>query len=128
MLNRCPGACPLITATIKDYKLMFSNVLHIEPAKGEEVIGALYSVTDLDTKQLDLYEGYPQMYNRKTIETVEGIECFFYYMNNPNEKPPSREYYYTVKQGFKDWNLDMEYLDEALEQSYETEFYSEVAK
>jgi gamma-glutamylcyclotransferase (GGCT)/AIG2-like uncharacterized protein YtfP len=67
MLKRCPDAKPKFKATLPDHKLIFAGrsrrwnggVASIKPAKGEEVVGAIYEISEQCLSSLDIYEGCP---------------------------------------------------------------------
>lgn len=48
------------------------------------IIGDLFEITNKDLPhRLDNYEGYPQMYDRKKVTTLDGIEAWVYTFNYP---------------------------------------------
>ena len=72
MSLRCPGAKPVGTAEIKDYRLLFKGsmtgaYLTIEPSKGHSVPVAVWAVSAAHEEALDRYEGFPSFYYKKEM-------------------------------------------------------------
>jgi gamma-glutamylcyclotransferase (GGCT)/AIG2-like uncharacterized protein YtfP len=118
MAERCPEAKPKFTATLPNWKLIFtgwSREWHggkasIKPHKGEKVSGAVYEVTEKDLKLLDKYEGYPDVYNRINVvvftDAGDAIKATTYVKVQQSEATkPSQEYLATIRQGYEDWGL-----------------------
>lgn len=127
MSQRCPDAQPKFTATLPDYKLVFAGwsrrrhggVATIKPCKAEEVIGAIYEISERCLRSLDGYEGYPTVYTRMDADVfTEGdatIKAITYLMKEPAvEARPSREYLEVIRQGYQDWGLSQAALEKAL--------------
>ena len=76
-----------------------------------------------DEKRLDLYEGYPNYYFKRTVPvTMEGriIRGMAYIMDLKQDFGlPSSSYFYTVERGYHDCGLDTHVLDQALKHSWE---------
>ena len=95
MMNRCPGAKPLGTAVIENYRLLFKgsksgSYLTIEPEEGSYVPVAVWAVTATDEQRLDFYEGYPTFYYKKVMlvtykgilsGTIRTVNAFVYIMH-----------------------------------------------
>ena len=54
----------------------------VVPEIGEYVIGELWEVESLEN--LDILEGYPELYNRKVVKTQSGYDAWVYYMSTIN--------------------------------------------
>jgi len=132
MRMRCPGAKPLGTAVIEDYRLLFKGsktgaYLTIEPAAGHYVPVAVWQVTESDEKALDRYEGYPTFYYKADLKiTYKGIisnqvrtcRAFVYIMHEDRSIGiPSTYYVSTCAQGYLDFDFDDGLLMEAYEYS-----------
>lgn len=132
MAHRCPTAKVVGTGIIKDYRLMFKgsktgSYLTIEPAKGFEVPVAVWSVTPLDEKNLDFYEGYPRFYYktdmRIAVRDFESCEvhkrtAFVYIMHEDHQLGrPSRGYMEVCTNGYEDFGFDYKILKEAYKYS-----------
>ncbi len=118
MQERCPGFEPLVTATLPNYKLVFTGwsrqwrggVATIKASKGDKVKGAVYEGTDKDLQCLDRYEGYPGSYNRMNVivfdEDGRAIQAITYIKAGQIEEgAPSKEYALIIKQGYIDWGM-----------------------
>ena len=127
MLARCPGAIPIATAVLHDYRLTYRGasrnygVANIEPAEGHEVLGALYEIDERDLAALDRYEGYPTLYYRDDItvvakgEEVNGdTKAFAYFMDPAKYRPsaPATTYFHTIWKGYNDWSLPTRRLEQ----------------
>ena len=122
MKKRCPGSVPLMRVKLEDYQLVFNRVATIEPASGKTVWGALYQVTPTDIRELDKYEGYPQLYRKETVmlEDDQGQfhEAFVYLLNREGQQPPPEHYFKTIEAGFNHWKLPTAPLDDAYDRSF----------
>ena len=128
MLFRCPNAKPVVKMVLPNYRLVFRGVADIEPAKGEEVQGAIWTITDKCEKALDRFEGFPHLYRKEyfTIKMTGQLaedfgktaDVMYYTMNSREYDFPTQGYYSTIYQGYKDWNLDIDSLDTATQLYY----------
>ena len=120
MSLRCPSAKVIGTGIVKDYRLTFRGnsrgVANIEPHKGTTVPVVLWEITEACEEALDVYEGYPSLYEKKTIEveTDNKIQkAMVYVMAKKYETMPAipTSYYLgTIAQGYTDNGLDLEIL------------------
>ena len=132
MSRRCPTARPLGTATLEGWTLLFKgsktgSYLTIEPKEGSSVPVAVWEVSEIDEKYLDVYEGYPHFYYKKEIELpITGIrsgkvrqrKAFVYIMHE--ERPlgiPSNMYMQTCMEGYFNFGFQYEILWEAYDYS-----------
>ncbi len=126
MAYRCPHSKVLGTAEIKDYELEFRGVATIVPSKGESVPVLIWELDNRDLPTLNKYEGYPSFYRQEKMafemdgKTYEGMA---YLMNRGTFSPPSQQYYNTILQGYRENVLDEKYLQTALENSQQLEYY-----
>ena len=71
MAYRCPKAEVVETVRLEGYRLTFaaagSGLATIFPEEGSHVDGVLWSLTGDCEKSLDLYEGYPDFYDKQEI-------------------------------------------------------------
>ena len=118
MKERCPDSKPMFVVTLHNYKLVFvgwsrqwrGGIASIKPFRGEQVLGAIYEVSERDLRQLDRYEGYPHTCTRVNVavtnEFGERIEAVTYIKAGQlEETQPSTEYLSAVQQGYKDWEI-----------------------
>lgn len=121
MKLRCPNAELVDTGIIKDYRLIFRRVADImyDPYCDEHVEIGIWKITDQCLEALDVYEGYPSLYRRETLEaesnsgwgTWQGIT---YLMNSNSYALPSPDYYGAIEQGYADCDLDFSKLQQGL--------------
>ena len=78
---------------------------------------------------MDLYEGYPEFYRKEIVKipvtkfkaanssVTEEIEGMIYLMNDGYKFAcPTNDYIRTCLSGYKDFSLDTDYLDKAIEE------------
>jgi gamma-glutamylcyclotransferase (GGCT)/AIG2-like uncharacterized protein YtfP len=115
MVSRCPQALDLGTAYLQDYKMVFKYHADMIQSPGTEAPGVLWSITPDCLEALDILEGYPVYYLRKTVEvcTEEGklVDALMYYMP-PGERlrEPSAGYYDLVLQGYDQHGIPEHHL------------------
>jgi len=116
--ERCPDAKPRFTATLPNFKLIFTGwsrqwrggVASIKPLRGEKVMGGVYEISERDLRFLDKQEGYPSIYNRIEVvvfpEDGEPVKALTYIKAEQSEETkPSMEYVVTIQQGYRDWGI-----------------------
>lgn len=130
MCLRCPNAIYVGKATIPDYQLLFKgsgsgNYLTIEPKKGFDVPVLVWEITQSDEGRLDVYEGYPGFYYKKTFQVdlltlTDGskmgtIEAEAYIMHeNRKLGAPSLHYLDVCFAGYNLFGFDLGYLRDAV--------------
>ncbi len=128
MKFRCPDALLVGVGEIPNYQLLFRGgmnaVATIEPLKGERVPFGLWKISDRDELALDRYEGFPTLYYKKNfMMQIQGKEAeAMAYIMDPRYEigVPSKTYYQTILQGYKDCGLDCQVLDDAVQKSTDT--------
>ena len=86
----------------------------IEQKKNSIVQGALFEISKIDEKKLDVYEDYPTIY-KKYYFTYYGQKIMTYTMTKKTLfTSPSQRYLNIIKRGYKDCKLDKSYLKKAL--------------
>lgn len=124
MRRRCPTARPLGKFMFRDARLVFRSVADLEFVPGAQTPCALWSVGPDDEHALDGYEGIASGVYFKTREITLEYQgkrrpSLLYLMNSDAIYPPSRYYVDIIRQGYRDFNLDQSYLDDAIRRSYE---------
>lgn len=133
MFGRCSGAKFLGTGVIENYALQFKGSPYgahatIAPQEGASVPVGIWRITKRDEKSLDMYEGYHEKgycyYDKEQIpvKTENGMQIggMVYIMDKTKDFGcPTKGYYYTVLQGYRDCGLDTEVLEKALKESME---------
>lgn len=129
MSFRCPNSKVIGTGKLNGWKLVFN--FHADIIKGKEKDEVPVVVWDInnknDWKTLDMYEGCPSYYVKEMVEVAldngENKEAIVYVMTD-NRKgicPPSKSYFDGIISGCIDNGINVGYLYDALEYSYEHE-------
>ena len=111
---RCVGSKYLKAFFLKGYKLSFCHpnesnkfgYANIIIKKGSEVPGAIWEITKKHEKILDRYEGFPNIYQKEYFY-LDGKKIMFYIMNKYFFKKPPKSYIDTIKEGYKDCNMEL---------------------
>lgn len=130
MSRRCPAASPMATVTLRDYKLTFcgngrAGVANVEPDAGSCVVGGLWRITPSCLDALDIYEGYPRLYDRVAVDVHDNESGAVYgaivyiMVNDPPLSLPSRYYFDVIREGYDDFNLDESTLYGTVRRQYE---------
>ncbi len=123
MKEKCPFYKVIGRMFLYNYTLSFKGeeigFLTIEPKEGSVVPIGIFKVNKLFIKNLDMYEDYPYLYNKKEIEfelygkLVKGL---IYIINDDFDYAMPNDYYFNCcKVGYNDFNFDDSYLKEALD-------------
>ena len=115
---RCIGSKYLKTIFLKNYKLSFCHpnklnkygYANIIKKKGSKVPGAIWKITKKHEKILDQYEEFPNSYQKKYF-FWNGKKIMFYIMNKWFIKKPPESYINTIKEGYKNCNIDIKYTN-----------------
>jgi len=115
---RCIGSKYLKTIFLKNYKLSFCHpnklnkygYANIIKTKGSKVPGAIWKITKKHEKILDQYEEFPNSYQKKYF-FWNGKKIMFYIMNKWFIKNPPVSYINTIKEGYKNCNIDIKYTN-----------------
>ena len=127
MRYRCPTAKRIGTAMLTGYELTFCGVATIAPKEGAAVPVLAWELQLQDEKNLDRYEGYPNLYHKKIFEIeVDGepYKAMAYVMNSVQIDPPPRSYFLGIYKGYLANGMDTTYLTDALIRAYQHETVS----
>jgi len=124
MVKRCPTAKLLGESTLRNHRLVFRGshaaaVANIEPAKGCSVPVLVWNITLVDEAALDLYEGFPHLYEKQQVKIrLDGmlVSCMAYVMRG--DRPlgkPSAFYYSTLLEGYREAGFDPNILKAAVQ-------------
>ena len=117
MKRRCKDSKFIKKINLKGYTLNFRSkyrAADIEKKNNSIVPGGLYEISKSDEKKLDIYEDYPVLY-KKYYFTYYGKKVMTYTMVNKTIfRYPTERYLNVVKRGYKDCDLDKDYLFKAL--------------
>ena len=117
MKKRCKDSVFLKKINLKNFKLTFRSkyrAADIEYKKGSLVPGGMFEISKSDERKLDVYEDYPILY-KKHYFYHHGKKVMTYIMVKKTLFTfPREKYLNIIKQGYKDCNLDKQFLLEAL--------------
>lgn len=122
MAMRCPKAGFMGPAKLHNHKFRFAGHADITQCDGEHVDGALWLITEQCLHELDLLEGYPRYYNRKTVTVDCGPTKFVawtYYMNTGSLAMPIKYYWDCVLEGYMDHDISVDQLYRALDEVHQ---------
>ena len=117
MKRRCKDSVFLKKYELKGYKLNFRSkyrAADIEKSKNSFVPGALFEISKSDEKKLDVYEDYPILYKKLYFSYYSKRVMTYIMVNKTEFRYPTERYLNVVKQGYKDCNLNTDYLINAL--------------
>ena len=117
MKRRCKDSFFIKKINLNNFRLTFRSkyrAADIEPRKNCIVPGGLFEISKSDEKKLDIYEDYPVLY-KKYYFTYYGKKVMTYTMVNKTIfRYPTERYLNVVKKGYKDCDLNKDYLFKAL--------------
>jgi hypothetical protein len=129
MAKRCPGSELIENGVIEEYDLRFKGMqgnahATIEESEGDEVPVAIWRITDSDERNLDVYEGFPNYYSKKSVvvrmHDGEDVTGMTYIMDTSLPYGiPSEAYVDTVFEGYLNCGLSLTYLMDSVEKSAE---------
>jgi len=117
MKRRCKDSIFLKKYELKGYKLIFRSkykVADIEKKSLSSVPRALFEISKVDEKKLDIYEDFPILYKKLYFKYYNKKVMTYIMTNKTKFKYPSEKYLNVIKQGYKDCKLDKKYLFKAL--------------
>ena len=115
MSRLCPRAVPIFKFKDKrinniiGWRLIFNKFATIIPNKFSYVPVGIWKITKKCEKILDDYEQFPQIYKKKYIY-FGSCKAMIYVMKSKKCLKPSRKYFEEILDGYKDFNLDINYL------------------
>lgn len=126
MAQRCPTAKVVGASEVKDYALLFRGgrkgaVATIEPQEGVSVPVLLWEITPKDEAALDMYEGYPSLYEKRTLDLElddKSVSAMVYVMTPGHQLGfPSDYYYDVIMEGYKTAGFDTDVLGAAVDRT-----------
>lgn len=135
MRGRCPSAKFCAIAVLPDHRLAFTRrskcrdcgVADVVPAKGHNVWGVVYEISEQDIGSLDKSEGYrpgraENAYDRrehkvfKSDDEQSALRVLIYFANQQENPPlPNQEYKDQILKGARFWQLPRGYIRDVLE-------------
>lgn len=123
MRKRCPKAKSLGVVTLPNHSLAFKGVCDAVQTPHKDMKCALWSISKDCEKSLDALEGYPFMYDKKQVtvrHNNQKIHAMIYYMTpGATLGLPGKSYLDMVTAGYKDHDMDIDQIYEALETVYD---------
>lgn len=129
MVYRCPDASVVGPVVLEGWELLFrsnsrgNGVATIAPCEGGRVHGLLWRITPECEQSLDIYEGYPNLYDKTEVtvrdRTGQEFVVMAYEMTNLWREPsvPSIYYYQVILEGYRQNGLPTAALKRAWEHS-----------
>tara|TARA_B110000046_G_C12856316_1_gene339858 strand:- start:75 stop:470 length:396 start_codon:yes stop_codon:yes gene_type:complete len=115
MKRRCKDSIFIKKIGLKDFKLTFRNMYaDIEHKKNSNVQGALFQISKIDEKKLDVYEDYPIVYKKYYFTYYKKKVMTYTMAKKTSFTFPTERYLNIIRRGYKDCNLDKSYLKQAL--------------
>tara|TARA_B100000795_G_scaffold20706_1_gene13818 strand:+ start:56 stop:451 length:396 start_codon:yes stop_codon:yes gene_type:complete len=115
MKRRCKDSIFLKKINLKDFRLTFRNMYaDIEPKKNSLVQGALFKISKIDQKKLDVYEDYPIVYKKYYFTYYEKKIMTYTMVKKTLFTYPTERYLNVIKRGYKDCRLNIKALKIAL--------------
>ena len=117
MKRRCPKCRFIKKIILHNYSLSFRSkygAADIEKKMGGKVYGALYLITKVAEKRLDIYEEYPTLYKKMYFKYDNKKVMTYIMVKKTKLVPPTTRYLNIIKQGYKDCKLNMKSLNVAL--------------
>lgn len=118
MSMRCPGARSMGRAVLPEHKFEFKSFATISPSAGHSLEGVLWTITKSDEWALDILEGYPKFYDKKSVVVEHEGQRYIAmtYFMDPKEpiRAPSNSYYSLVSEGYQQFGISQSQLLNAL--------------
>lgn len=123
MRKRCPGAQPAGAFVVKGARLVFRGVADVVVEEGSFCAGGLWKITPRCERELDAYEGVGSgLYLKKYFKVRRSkhvYKCLFYQMRGERGVvPPGQHYLDSIVQGYRDFDLDLDLLDVAVQEAW----------
>lgn len=125
---RCPGALVVGKTWLHDYRLVFQGNrvgahANVIPEEGQDVPVVIWEITQSDESTLDIYEGVRGGYYSKEYMDVvvrgKLRNALIYIMRPSGYGMPSDTYLQTIAQGYRDFHMDINVLNEAVRHTYD---------
>jgi len=117
MKRRCPNCRFVKKIILHNYSLTFRSkygAADIEKKIGTKVYGAMYLISKVAERRLDVYEEYPTLYKKMFFKHNNKKVMTYIMAKKTKLAPPTASYLNIIKQGYKDCKLNMKSLNAAL--------------
>ena len=118
MKRRCKDSVYLKKINLKNFRLTFRSkykAADIEPKKNSIVPGGLFEISKSDEKKLDVYEDFPNLYNKFYFKYYNKKVMTYTMVKKSPFKFPTERYLNVVKRGYRDCKIDKKFLIKALQ-------------
>ncbi len=117
MWERCPQSRFIGSSFLKGWQLLFKGAATISVDRKAMVPVGLFEITQECENSLDVYEDFPQLYDKKVVEIEfngRKLKAMTYVMcADYGTGPPSEKYYNVIHEGYTNCNLKYHYLEQA---------------
>ena len=113
MKRRCKESIFIKKIDLKGFRLTFRSrfrAADIEEKKNSIVSGALFEISKIDEKKLDIYEDYPILYKKYYFSYDKKKVMTYTMVNKTAFRYPSDRYLNIIKRGYKDCKIDFKDL------------------
>ena len=113
MERRCKESIFIKKINLKGFRLTFRSrfrAADIEEKKNSIVSGALFEISKIDEKKLDIYEDYPILYKKYYFSYDKKKVMTYTMVNKTAFRYPSDRYLNIIKRGYKDCKIDFKNL------------------
>lgn len=128
MAYRCPTAKVFGTGILKNWELLYrgtrkAGVTTIRRKAGSCVPVGIWVIDEKSERNLDVYEGYPHLYKKQNVYVTlsDGSKrlAMVYIMHGYKDPHYPSEYYEsTIRQGYMDFNLNIDFFEQSLLNCY----------
>ncbi len=120
MKSRCPDHKVIMIYALDNFRLVFRSVADVEKHHNSKVYGLIFLISAKDEKNLDTFEGVPNIYKKEYFYAKIGNndeKVLYYKMNKEGIGKPTNKYYNAIHEGYLQNDLDVSLLEEALKYS-----------
>ena len=113
MKRRCKESIFIKKIDLKGFRLTFRSrfrAADIEEKKNSIVPGALFEISKIDEKKLDIYEDYPILYKKYYFSYDKKKVMTYTMVNKTAFRYPSDRYLNIIKRGYKDCKIEFKNL------------------
>ena len=128
MAKLCPDAEVVSTGWLSCFAFVFNEEADIVPSEDDSMVPiVIWNISSSDLKKLDNEYKYPEYFDRRTYAVTDNEgnvgEAFVYVMQDINKGifHPTRKYFDTLVKGCIENDIDVMYMYDALDDSYEYE-------
>ena len=119
MKRRCPNCRFIKKIILHNYSLSFRSkygAADIEKKIGTKVYGAMYLISKVAERRLDVYEEYPTLYKKMFFKHNNKKVMTYIMAKKTKLVPPTTKYLNVIKQGYRDCKLSIKSLNDSLSQ------------